>query len=51
MEGKRIEGRGGGLERTMSVVVEIEKLVAPLGDDTESIFEEGHNDEKAPNGR
>lgn len=33
----------------MSIVVEIEKLVAPLRDDPESVFEEGDDDEKAPN--
>jgi len=32
----------------VSVVIEVEKLVAPLRDDSESVFEEGDDDEKAP---
>lgn len=37
-------------ERTVSVVVQIGELVAPLCDDAQSIFEERHNDEEAANG-
>jgi hypothetical protein len=31
----------------VSIVVEVEKLVAPLRNDSESVFEEGDDDEKA----
>ena len=43
---------GGELAgRTVSVVVQIGELVAPLRDDAQSIFEESHDDEEAANGR
>ena len=35
----------------MPVVVEVEQLVAPLGDDAQRILEEGHHDEEAANSR
>lgn len=35
---------------TVAVVVEIEKLVAPLGDDTERILEESDDDQETSNG-
>lgn len=35
---------------TVSVVAEVEKLVVPLGDDTESILKESDDNEKAANG-
>lgn len=37
--------------RTVSVVVQVGELVAPLGDDAQSIFKEGDNDEETANGR
>ena len=35
----------------MSIVVEVEELVAPLGDDAESILEERHDDQETSDGR
>lgn len=35
----------------MTVVLQVEQLVGPLGDDTESIFEEGDDDQETANGR
>ena len=40
---------GDQLKRTVSVIVEIDELVAPLSDDSERVFQEGDNDEKAAN--
>jgi hypothetical protein len=34
----------------MSVVVEVQELVTPLCNDTESIFEKGNNDEESADG-
>jgi hypothetical protein len=45
------EDPGGIVELTMSVVMEIFQLVAPLGENSERIFEEGDNDQEAPNCR
>jgi hypothetical protein len=47
------DGRGsrGIVELTMSVVMEIFQLVAPLGENSERIFEEGDNNQEAPNCR
>jgi len=36
---------------TVTVVLQVEQLVGPLGDDTESIFEEGDDDQETANGR
>lgn len=41
---------GSELGHTVSVIVEVEKLVAPLRDDSESVLEEGNDDKKAPYG-
>ena len=41
----------GGKWLTMSVVVEIEKLVVPLRDYSYCVFEEGDDDQKSANGR
>lgn len=38
-------------KRTVSVVVEVGELVAPLRDDAQGILEEGDDDEKAANCR
>lgn len=35
---------------TVAVVVEVQQLVAPLGDDTERILEERDNDQETANG-
>lgn len=37
--------------RNVTVVLQVEQLVGPLGDDTESIFEEGDDDQETANGR
>lgn len=37
--------------RTVSVVVQVGELVAPLGDDAQGILEESHDDEETANGR
>ena len=36
---------------TLSVVVQVKKLVAPLGHDTKRIFKKGDNDEESADGR
>lgn len=41
-------GRPGIL--TFSEVVQVEQLVVPLGDNADSVFEEGDHDQKAANG-
>ena len=41
-------GKRGGL--TLSVVVEVEKLVTPLGHDADGILEEGNDDEESTDG-
>lgn len=38
-------------KRTVSVIVQVGELVTPLGDDTESILEEGDDDEESANRR
>lgn len=53
MPSKKIRRRAGIAPRsllTVAVVVEIEQLVAPLGDDTESILEESDDDQESSNG-
>ena len=35
----------------MAIGIEIYKLIPPLGDDSQRIFEEGDHDEKPPYGR
>lgn len=36
---------------TVAVVVKVQQLVAPLGDDSERILEEGNDDQKSSNSR
>jgi hypothetical protein len=36
---------------TVAVVLQVKKLIGPLGDDTKSIFEEGDDDQETANGR
>lgn len=33
----------------MSVVLEVDELITPLGDDSQGVFEKGDNDKEAPN--
>lgn len=39
------------LKHTVSVIVQVGELVAPLGDDAQGIFEEGDDDEESANRR
>lgn len=41
---------GRGWTLTVAVVMEVQQLVAPLGDDTERILEERDNDQESANG-
>lgn len=53
MPGNEIRWKAGIAPRsilTVAVVVEVEQLVAPLGDDTEGILEEGDDDQESSNG-
>jgi len=47
--GLRRVAEGG--KRTVSVVVQVGELVAPLGDDAQGILEEGDDDEETANRR
>lgn len=42
--------RGTLSPRTVSVVLEVDKLITPLRDDSQGVFEKGDNDEEPPNG-
>lgn len=42
--------RGTLSPRTVSVVLEVDKLIPPLRDDSQGVFEKGDNDEEPPNG-
>lgn len=41
------QGRGGSL--TASIISQVQELVVPLGDNAQSILEEGHDDEESSN--
>lgn len=45
------EWQVGGERRTVSVVFEVDELIAPLGDDSQGIFEEGNNNKETADGR
>lgn len=41
----------GNAGRNVAVVLQVKQLIGPLSDDTESIFEEGNDDQETANGR